>query len=141
MLSIENHVGRLVESRIIPPLFDAEIDRYDIRRGKTIRTVLESHPRFINCSDLRQLKILSSLHSKRFIEILRGNNPSLERAAFLISTKTLNLQVMRVIRESGNPNRRHFEDVDEMCAWLGEVLTPEEQERLQQFLNEARLTQ
>ena len=102
MLSLENRVGRLIEARVVHPLFDAEIDRYDIQRGKVIRALQAQYPRFVNCSDLRHVKILSSLHTKRFIEILRGNNPNLERAAFLISKKTLGLQFIG-LQSRGNP--------------------------------------
>jgi superfamily I DNA/RNA helicase len=136
MLSIESYVGRLLESRLITPFSDLELDQYDAQRAKLAKRLLAIYPRFVNCADLRQVRVLTSNQTRRFIEMFRINNPMLERAAFLISKQTLSIQVRRVIMESNNPNRRYFEDIEELYSWLDEVLVPEERARLREFFNE-----
>lgn len=132
MVSIEAHVGCLIEVRLRPPVLNAEIDRYDLQRGKLLRAL--GGQRVVNCTDLRELRVLPAEQLQRFLEIMKGNNPTLVRAAFLISHSALGLQMMRVIREANNPNRRYFYELQELKTWLAEVLTPEEQARLHEFL-------
>jgi hypothetical protein len=48
-----------------------------------------------------------------------------------------NLQVIRLIREAENPNRRHFTSAPALHTWLSELLTTEESQRLAQFLEMA----
>jgi hypothetical protein len=41
-----------------------------------------------------------------------------------------------MVREAGHPSRRSFRSAGDAEAWLGQVLTPDEQTRLEWFLAE-----
>jgi hypothetical protein len=65
-------------------------------------------------------------------------NPNTERSAAIArqSAPVAVLQFLRLIRDAGFTDRRLFFNEDELCSWLGEVLSPEESARLRAFLSE-----
>ena len=67
---------------------------------------------------------------------MAGNNPHFERSAALGSKQSplTMLQFLRLVRDSGNKERRLFDDVTELCAWLDDILSPAERARLREFL-------
>lgn len=132
MFSIENHVGRLVEVRVASPVEEENMPSV----ARSTRTLLEGLGRkFVAVMDLRQAHVFPRAVSEGFVHVLTDNNPLLERSAFLIGESAIfALQVERAIREAGNPRRHAFRKVEDLEAWLDEVLDREEQERLHAFL-------
>ncbi len=81
---------------------------------------------------------MSSESSERALELITRSNPRTLRSAAVASHESpvAVLQFLRLVRESKNANRRLFYHPAEASKWLGEVLTPEEADRLAQFLSE-----
>ncbi|MFZ5893202.1 MAG: hypothetical protein ACOY0T_19235 [Myxococcota bacterium] len=95
--------------------------------------------RVVAVTDWRYCPLMSAEASELARARMAGNNARVERSAALASreSEVAVLQFLRLIRESGHPNRKLFFEADELISWLSEVLTPPEQQRLQDFLAEA----
>ena len=132
MFTIENHVGRLVEVRIATPVAEHEMPGI----AQATHELIESLPgSFVAVMDLRHANVFPQAVSDAFVQILAGNNPKLERSAFLIGESTIfGLQIERAIRMAGKPTRQAFRKPEELEAWLDEPLKPSEQYRLHEFL-------
>lgn len=135
MITIENRVGRLVETRFAAPLSDEEIASFAEGRGRTIRTVAQNR---VVCIDATRMSVLPPEQSERLLGVLRRPSPGLLRSAFLLppSRGVVALQFERIIRESALVAARSFVDRPALETWLGEVLTAEEASRLRAFLDE-----
>jgi hypothetical protein len=131
--SADCRVGRLVEARLIHLRNTGDVDEFtqSLRRAFTA-----AGARAIVCADWRQAQVLPPEAADGMIGLLKWGNAKFERSAVLLAREhaTFNLQVERVIREAGNPARRAFRSVDEMIAWLGEILGPDERRRMLEFL-------
>jgi hypothetical protein len=131
-------VGRLVEVRLVSVIRTAEdVDAWFDGCGAAIDT-LPPGVLAVVVADWRHCPLLSDEASERARTRLRQGNLRVERSAALAfpdSAITV-LQFLRLCRDSGNPNRRLFTDVDPMVGWLGEVLTRAEKQRLADFLRE-----
>jgi hypothetical protein len=135
MITIENRVGRLVETRFAAPLSDEEIASFAEGRGRTVRTVAQNR---IVCIDATRMSVLPPEQSDRLLAVLRRPSPGLLRSAFLLppSRGVVALQFERIIRESALVSARSFVDRPTLEKWLGEVLTAEEATRLRAFLDD-----
>lgn len=135
MITIENRVGRLIETRFIPPLPAAELAAFDRERERLMRL---RGPDRVVCVDLSALHVLQPEQADHFVEFLRLSRPGLTRNAFLLpqGEAVLALQVARILREARHPGRRAFQSSAELVRWLGEVLQPDEAARLEAFLIE-----
>jgi hypothetical protein len=69
---------------------------------------------------------------------MAGVNPGTERSAAIArqDAPVAVLQFLRLIRDADFCDRRLFFAEDEVCSWLGEVLSPAERTRLRAFLRE-----
>lgn len=134
MFTAENRVGRLCEFRA------RSIENDDVVVLATVagKVAGEISGKVIACSDFRQLSLMRPELASRLILLLARMNPRLERSAVLIRSQQglVNLQISRIIREAGSSISRVFHTSDEIMAWLGDALTPEEQTRLGNFLAE-----
>lgn len=74
--------------------------------------------------------------AEQLVAGMRRNNPRIERAGAMLpeSSSVAMLQFARLLRESGNPERRGFKDGNTLVSWLSEVLTPDETVPLRQFV-------
>ncbi len=135
MITIENRVGRLIETRFIPPLPEIEFGPFERERERLMRS--RGRDRLV-CIDLSRIQVLPPAQADFFIQFLRQSRPGLTRNAFLLppGQAILALQVARVLREANNPCRRAFQSATELIAWLGEMLQPAELVRLTAFLSE-----
>jgi len=88
--------------------------------------------------DWRRCPVMADDATSRLLETLRSGNVRLERSAALALQKSsiALLQFLRLVRESGNPDRRLFYEPEPLIEWLTEVLTAEELQRLRAFLAE-----
>jgi hypothetical protein len=135
-LTVGNHVGRLFEMRIHPPVTMEETTRFlqDIVRLTTAQPA-----KIVACTDLRSASRTADPDTIDFIAgILRSENPRLERNALIVSTAspTFLLQMERMVKSAGNAQRRIFKARGEAEAWLADVLTGSERARLRTFLDE-----
>jgi hypothetical protein len=132
MFTIECNAGRLLEVWVESPVALEELVPFRAR----LRAVLSAMPeQMIAAVDLRSARLFPPEVAEGFVSIMRGDNPRIERSAFLVSDSALfSLQIERMIREAGSPVRRAFRDPPALSAWLGQLLSPAERTRLDAFL-------
>jgi hypothetical protein len=133
------NVGRLLEIRISLGFRNAA---FVANHFADIAAEVERIPlvdRIVIAADWRFCHVMSTDAGEALVASLTRHNPRIERSAIVASANSPSamLQFSRLIRESGNPRRRLFTEAGEMVLWLGEVLAPEERQRLVQFLDES----
>jgi hypothetical protein len=137
MHEARNPGGRLLTLRLESPLDEQEAGEVfsDIRR-----LLGAMSGQAISCTDLTNARTFSPPIAARFTELMRGDNPKIERSAFLLAENaaTFSLQLDRMIRESKNPHRRTFTGAQDLEAWLTPLLTPLERGLLRAFLGTSR---
>jgi serine/threonine-protein kinase len=131
---LENHVGRLVETRPRALRTPDDVAAFGAAMRDVTSRVAGS---IVICGDFRWTKVVSQSTADAFIAMFAVFNPRVERSGVLLSPEnaTLNLQIERLVREAGNPSRRTFRAVPTLIAWLGEVLISAERARLAEFLS------
>jgi hypothetical protein len=124
---------RLVTLRVVSPVDDQEAG--DVFQGVR-RAVGSLATQVVICTDLTEARTFSPPIAARFTELMRADNPKVERSGFLLAqdAATFSLQLERMIRESKNPHRRTFTDAAELERWLAPLLTVEERSHLRSFL-------
>jgi hypothetical protein len=130
-------VGRLLEIRLGPGyLAPGDVDDMIKMIGQSISTRIAADERVVIAADWRNQRIMNPQTAERTKAMLTGVNPRVLRSSILTlpENATTNMQVVRLVRESENPERRHFTDVAAMRAWLAEILRDDERARLAQFL-------
>lgn len=134
MIRVECRTGRLVELQTIAPVSLEDVDA-SIAHFVRIFTALST--RVVACVDLRRSPVLDKEASARFLDLLKRDNPRIERSALLVApgTATLALQVDRMIREANNPARRMCRSLRDVEDFLHPVLNVEEKARLASFLS------
>ena len=133
MHKAELKIGRLVTIFIAAPFGMDDVAPFQMAIGKLLQ---EAPARVVTCMDLRASLILAPDVADQLIGLMRKDNPRIERTAMVLGDNAvLGLQVARMIREAGNPNRRTFQHAEAAEAWLGEALSPSEQAALNAFLN------
>jgi hypothetical protein len=135
-LSVANHVGRLLEIRVVPPVTLDDTTRF---LQDVVRLISAQTAKVVACTDLRIGMRTIDPDSIDFIAgIMRSENPRLERNALIVpaASATFVLQMERMIKTAGALQRRIFRTRGEAEAWLGEVLTGAEKARLRTFLDE-----
>jgi hypothetical protein len=133
MFKFEVRVGRLVEITLASPLTAQEFEDYIT----AARLGLLSLPgKAVLVIDMTRLAVMSGDVAQRGVDLIRRNNPSIERGAYLLPQLrgSTSMQVMRMLRDARSETRRVFDDKRSLRAWLGEVLTPSEVRRLGAFL-------
>lgn len=128
---VDCRVGRFIETRWIPPIESAHVDRFVTRTAEILRS---SSEKFVVFADLEQASIMPPEWIDRVIEMLRSDNGRIERNGILLKgSATFIMQMERMIRQANNPSRRTFRDFEELKAWLTPVLTPNERARFEAF--------
>jgi hypothetical protein len=137
MITVECHVGVLLELR-----FEGAASLDDVERFKTETTTLVTERfedcgrRVVLCTDLRATRLLAPEVARRIIEMMRFDNPRVDRNGVLGNESAIfTLQIQRMLLEAGSPGRRRlFTETIGLQAWLSESLEPEESLRLRQFV-------
>lgn len=134
--SAECRVGRLVEARLGWMNDAADVQRF----LEQMRLAFKLAGNSVICADWRQALVLPPSAGDALLELLRQGNRHFVRSAVLLAPENavFGLQVERLCREAGNPARRTFRHVDPLLAWLGEILTPLESVRAEEFLGLGR---
>jgi hypothetical protein len=111
----------------VPPTFDLiEAELRKVAQPRQIVTVV----------DWRRCPVMEAKAAERMLERIVALNPRTERSAALATAKApvAILQFMRLIRESRLPDRKMFLNPPELIVWMNEVLDPDEQRSLREFL-------
>lgn len=124
--------GRLLEIRIASPFDMGEFKVLE----ENVKNLLVSAPvKWIACGDFRQAAVFTQDVVQALIELLRSDNPRIERSGFFVSTSAVfSMQIERILRAAGNPDRRAFRDAKDGVTWLSEVLNAEERAALHRFV-------
>ena len=134
MITIENHVGRLVELRFASPITMRELDGF---HPAVVRAIKPLSGHVIACTDLLGARVFDQTVTDRLVALLRQENPRVERNALIVGESAIfSMQIERIIREAGSPNRKAFRSDVDLNAWLGGVLNASERERLSTFVSE-----
>jgi hypothetical protein len=124
-ITLENRSGRLIDIRFFPPL---SLDEVTALRTRLWSLLSRIEGRAVIWADLRQVEIFTAEVATRLIEMLRVDNPRVERSAYLVSGRAaFTLQVERIVNEAKGPSktppRRSFSDQRTAGEWVKEVLT------------------
>jgi hypothetical protein len=127
-------VGRLIELRVESPVSEEELLQFHDRIAKVIKPI---KGQVATCTDLVGATVFLQPVAARWIEIIKQENPIVERNALLVGEGAVfSMQVERIIRQAGFKNRKTFLAPAALTAWLGEILTVRERTRLEQFLQD-----
>ncbi len=133
MFSVTNQVGELLEIRVASPLtMDDAMALFKqiyrtMPRGRVARVIV----------DARGLRIVDPAVVDAVVMLMKQDNPSVERNAFLMHPGALlAIQTDRMLKELGVTNRKAFHHRPDAESWLGEVCTAAERVRLHAFLDE-----
>ena len=69
-----------------------------------------------------------------YLSTMKAEQQLVRTATMLPESALVALQIHRMIREAGHPERRTFSNADELRRWLGEILEEKERARLEQRL-------
>jgi deoxyribose-phosphate aldolase len=132
-------VGRLLEIRVAAGYRRPDDVHEMIEAIKTRVGTLEPAAKFAIAADWRAVQVMSPETAEQARLMLRTVNPRVTRSAILTlsANPTTNLQVVRLVHEAENVNRKHFTSPKVMHQWVSQVLTQEESQRLSAFLGEA----
>jgi hypothetical protein len=133
------HVGRLVEIRqSTPSKTVADVDQFFVELEQELRTKIGYGQLCVIAADWRQWPLMSSEAAERRRRHMIELNSRVLRSAILVSkhSSTLELQALRLVRDSRHPHRRLYSDADQFVLWLSEVLRPDEIARLRAFVAE-----
>jgi hypothetical protein len=133
MHEVGNPAGRLVTFRVVPPVDDANADA----AARALRATVMGLPGpVVICSDVTEARTFSDRTVQQFVALMKADNPKIERSAFLLdpASATFALQLERMVREASSPARRTFRDARSLCEWLIPLLTPQEADALEAFL-------
>ena len=133
MITVQHHVGRLLEARFGPPMDVDELVEFE-RQRQALRSRLASER--VVVMDFRDAPVLPPEMADALIHLLTGPNPGLLRNGILLPADgaLVAMQIQRIIRESNNERRRVFRNDAPLKEWLGEIMTAEERQRLDRFL-------
>lgn len=129
-------VGRLLEIRVAAGYHVVQdVDEMIGMMGDQVSRLPE-HQKFVIAADWRRVTVMPQATAERAREMLARSNPRVIKSSILIdpSHATTGLQVVRLVKEAENANRRHFTDPAHQITWLADVLTPQELQRLRTFL-------
>ena len=135
MFTYECRVGRLVEIRLGSPLSIRDIEEM----GRRARALLFARTERVVCVvDMRELSVLAPEVTDAVLSSLRAASDRVERTGVLLpmGSQALALQIERLHREAGNPNRRTFRASSDLVRFLADVVSLQERARLVAFFDE-----
>jgi hypothetical protein len=134
MYTIENRVGRLVELRVEVPVTDEELEQFHETLANVCKPI---RGQIAICTDLAGATVFTQSVTQRWTAIIKQESPIVERNAVLVGEGAVfSMQVERIIRMAGHPNRKAFLSPTVLTGWLGEILTTRERTRLENYLHE-----
>ncbi|WP_375772126.1 hypothetical protein NR798_14980 [Archangium gephyra] len=131
MYQVTNQVGRLVEIAIWSPVLFEEAERWGREHDRVVDSVGQPYVCFV---DLRGAKVFPPETVAAYLSTMKAEQQLVRTATLLPESALVALQINRMIREAGHPERRPFSNADELRHWLGEKLDEKERARLEQLL-------
>jgi hypothetical protein len=131
MWTVQNDVGRLVEARLTTG------DSNEVAAClSAIRDIVTRSERpVVGLFDVSQIRVLGRAEADLLLKVMREDNPRVLRTAILVQGDALlEMQIERLIRTAGSPNRQAFRLAGHAVRWLSASLGPTELARLQLFL-------
>jgi hypothetical protein len=131
---LEVRKGRLILARIRALPSPAAAVEYALTLRETSARLSALSP--ILCADHRLVAVYSQEVSDELARLFARMNQVLVRIAVVAahSNATLIMQLGRIIREAGNPNRKLFTDAQRATTFLDEILDPSERVEIRRFL-------
>lgn len=123
---VKRPTGRLIVFRF-PQRFtldDVGVFISDIKA--TLGGIVKDGQRCVACGDIRRTGILTPDVVDAIVNMLRADNPYIERTGVVVGNATFGLQVERMFREAGSPVRQAFKDTDGLMGFLTPVLSEPE---------------
>jgi hypothetical protein len=134
MYTIENRVGRLVELRVESPVTFEELGEFHDTFAKVCKPLVGQ---VAVCTDFTGATVFSQEVTQRWTSIIKQDAPIVQRNAVLVGEGAVfSMQIERIIRQAGYPNRKAFLSPTDLSAWLGEILTARERARLESYLRD-----
>jgi hypothetical protein len=132
--SARARVGRVVEVRVRRLGDVADVESLNSRVFAAMR---RAGIGAMICADFRGASPLSREVADAWSRAMREANRSIARSALLIdpANVTFNLQIERIVRCAGNPERRVFADVVDLREWVEGDLTEREREAVRAFFS------
>ena len=127
MYSVRNEVGQLVEIRIWSPVSVEEAVGWGVEHDAAIDRVRGPYVCFV---DLVDATVFPPDAVDAYVATMRNETRLVRTGTLLPASPTVALQIERMIRESGNRERRAFRNPEQLEGWLAQVLGPDEQLRL-----------
>lgn len=132
-------VGRLLEIRVAAgyrSVADVD-DMIGMIRAEIAK--LDPTTKCVIAADWRAVRVMPPDTADKASVMLQAMNPRVMRSAILTLAvnPTTNLQVLRLVNQAENADRKHFTSTLALHQWLSTVLTKEESERLRVFLGTA----
>ena len=134
MWTVTNPTGRLIVASwdAMPDVREA----YAYHRAVIEHVTKVKQP--VICSDWSRANVMAPDVATEMLSMLSASNSHVLRVALLLAPghATFNLQAERLVRDAKNASRRTFRDRALLLNWLGEVLTPTEQQVAADHLND-----
>jgi hypothetical protein len=127
---------RLVEVRLASPLTKSDIERMT----ELVRlNVIAAPAKVVVCGEVTGLAMLQPEWEDVILKAFLRDNPKVERAAFLVSGRgsPFGMQLMRLVRSAGNPQRRVFDDARELVEYVTPALNADELVHVRSLLAQA----
>jgi hypothetical protein len=127
--AVRLHVGRLIELQVFDLLFPEDVRL--VSETLLLASAAIAGPAIL-IADCRAAAPFSQEVGDAWSRAMRRYNPKVERSALLLdrANETFNLQIDRVVRCAGSPQRRWFHEVAEARSWLSEIMSASEVARL-----------
>ena len=133
-IELTHRVGRLIETRLRGPLTLVDVEQIFEHAQLVYALPVE---KFLSVVDLRDTQAQDDEIVQPLLQLIKSVNPRIERVGFLVGGDSLlAVQVESVVISARHPGRRVFRDPLSLTDFLGEVGTPEELQRLKEFLAE-----
>lgn len=131
MYRVANQVGRLVEISLWSPVSLEEAEQWGREHDRVVASVGQPYVCFV---DLRGAKVFPPETVRAYVSTMKAEQELLRTGTLLPESALVALQIHRMIREAGHPQRRAFSESGELRHWLGEHLDEKERARLEQLL-------
>ena len=130
--TVERTVGHLLEMRVNRLDSTDEVKRF----ADAIVKLGSQTPEAVFIVDLRTPTIFSQPVASALIQLMTRANRVRAKTAILFAPEhaVFGMQLTRLVRQVGDPNRQTFTNPDEMLEWLADVLTEMEKKRAKAFV-------
>lgn len=131
MWTVASSVGKLVEAR----LTSADSHAVTAFLGAIAETVVNAPRPLVGLLDMTPVRVLAQEEAQLLLSVMRVDSTRVQRTAIVINADALlGMQMERLVRASGLPQRQVFRVAARAIGWLAEVLTPEETARARAFI-------